>query len=304
MKPDRDASPDCRAAGESVILRGCGSSSRRCMGSATTSSSSTPPAPRVPHAGAVAPARRPPHRHRLRPGPGARAAAQPGHRCLLPHLQRRRPRGRAMRQRRALHRALVAPAQCRVASARCVLGQPGGVVDAVMRDDGLVSVAMGVPDFDPRSLPFEARGRSATSIRSICRREPVEIGAVSIGNPHAVIRVRVGGRRAGGHRRTRHRESRALPAPRERRLHGDRVDRSTSGCGYSSAARARPWPAAPAPAPRSRSAAGTARSTRRCGSTLPGGRLDRTAGVDRASRSGSPARPKRAFEGRLNCRIT
>jgi len=36
------------------------------------------------------------------------------------------------------------------------LGSPGGVVDAVMRDDGLVSVAFGLPDFDPHSLPFEA----------------------------------------------------------------------------------------------------------------------------------------------------
>src|SRR5512139_2594384 len=37
-----------------------------------------------------------------------------------------------------------------------VLDSPGGLVSARLRGDGLVSVAMGVPDFDPRSLPFEA----------------------------------------------------------------------------------------------------------------------------------------------------
>jgi diaminopimelate epimerase len=68
------------------------------------------------------------------------------------------------------------------------LGSPGGVVDAVMRDDGLVSVAFGVPDFDPRSLPFEAAAEAA-SYRIDLSSGPLEFGAVSIGNPHAVIRV-------------------------------------------------------------------------------------------------------------------
>jgi len=68
------------------------------------------------------------------------------------------------------------------------LGSPGGVVDAVMRDDGLVSVAFGVPVFDPRSLPFEAAAEAA-SYRIDLSSGPVEFGAVPIGNPHAVIRV-------------------------------------------------------------------------------------------------------------------
>ncbi len=49
---------------------------------------------------------RPPLRHRLRPAAAGRAAARPGRRLPLPHLQCRRRRGRAMRQRRALLRAL------------------------------------------------------------------------------------------------------------------------------------------------------------------------------------------------------
>lgn len=69
------------------------------------------------------------------------------------------------------------------------MDSPGGRVDARLRADGLVSVAMGVPDFDPRSLPFEA-DREAASYRLELPGGPVEFGAVSIGNPHAVIRVR------------------------------------------------------------------------------------------------------------------
>ena len=70
-----------------------------------------------------------------------------------------------------------------------VMDSPGGIVHARLRGDGLVSVAMGVPDFDPRSLPFEAECE-APSYRIELPTGPVEFGAVSIGNPHAVIRVR------------------------------------------------------------------------------------------------------------------
>jgi diaminopimelate epimerase len=70
-----------------------------------------------------------------------------------------------------------------------VMDSPGGLVNARLRADGLVSVAMGVPDFDPRSLPFDAE-REAATYRIDLPSGPVEFGAVSIGNPHAVIRVR------------------------------------------------------------------------------------------------------------------
>jgi diaminopimelate epimerase len=70
-----------------------------------------------------------------------------------------------------------------------VMDSPGGLVNARLRADGLVSVAMGVPDFDPRSLPFEVE-REAATYRIDLPSGPVEFGAVSIGNPHAVIRVR------------------------------------------------------------------------------------------------------------------
>jgi diaminopimelate epimerase len=68
----------------------------------------------------------------------------------------------------------------------------GGPVDALLKPDGTVSVNFGVPNFAPSSLPFDAPAEAnlyplqvgqGTNVRSI------EIGAVSMGNPHAVWRV-------------------------------------------------------------------------------------------------------------------
>jgi diaminopimelate epimerase len=64
----------------------------------------------------------------------------------------------------------------------------GGIVCARVREDGLVSVDMGIPDFDPRSLPMDADAEEATYSLDIGD-EPIEFGAVSIGNPHVVLRV-------------------------------------------------------------------------------------------------------------------
>jgi diaminopimelate epimerase len=68
------------------------------------------------------------------------------------------------------------------------LDSPGGVVQARLRRDGQVSVGMGVPDFEPSALPFEARAKAATYALDTSA-GPLEIAAVSIGNPHAVLRV-------------------------------------------------------------------------------------------------------------------
>jgi diaminopimelate epimerase len=68
-----------------------------------------------------------------------------------------------------------------------VLDSPGGLVQTKMQD-GDVSVTMGVPDFDPASLPFEASGEAYVYPLAVGASD-VEIGAVSVGNPHAVIRV-------------------------------------------------------------------------------------------------------------------
>ncbi len=70
-----------------------------------------------------------------------------------------------------------------------VMDSPGGRVRARLRGDGQVSVAMGVPDFDPRALPFVAEAE-APSYHLDLPTGPVDFAAVSMGNPHAVIRVR------------------------------------------------------------------------------------------------------------------
>jgi diaminopimelate epimerase len=69
-----------------------------------------------------------------------------------------------------------------------VMGSRGGTVHAHVRDDGLVSVNMGVPNFDPRSLPMIATAEAAGYSLQVDGAD-VEIGAVSMGNPHAVIQV-------------------------------------------------------------------------------------------------------------------
>lgn len=68
------------------------------------------------------------------------------------------------------------------------LDSPGGRVHARVRDGSVVSVDMGIPRFDPRSLPFDAPERADTYSLDVGGRT-IEIGAVSMGNPHAIVTV-------------------------------------------------------------------------------------------------------------------
>jgi diaminopimelate epimerase len=68
------------------------------------------------------------------------------------------------------------------------LDSAGGRLQARILPDGQVSVDMGVPDFNPASLPFLADA-AALSYELALDGESVRFGAVSIGNPHAVIHV-------------------------------------------------------------------------------------------------------------------
>jgi diaminopimelate epimerase len=75
-----------------------------------------------------------------------------------------------------------------------VMDSPGGTVHARVRDDGMVSVDMGVPNFDPLALPMAAAdGAGALNEAPMYTLNvdgaDLEIGAVSMGNPHAVLRV-------------------------------------------------------------------------------------------------------------------
>jgi diaminopimelate epimerase len=64
----------------------------------------------------------------------------------------------------------------------------GGRLQARILPNGMVSVDMGVPDFNPASLPFLASA-PALSYELSLEGENVRFGAVSMGNPHAVIHV-------------------------------------------------------------------------------------------------------------------
>jgi diaminopimelate epimerase len=75
-----------------------------------------------------------------------------------------------------------------IAQGELVLDSPAGPIRARVHDANLISVDMGVPNFDPKSLPFEASAEAHVYPLAVAGTE-VEIGAVSMGNPHAVLTV-------------------------------------------------------------------------------------------------------------------
>jgi diaminopimelate epimerase len=68
------------------------------------------------------------------------------------------------------------------------LESAGGLVRARMAGDQLVAVDLGVPNFLPQALPFEAPSQADVYLLEVEGKE-LRIGAVSIGNPHAVLSV-------------------------------------------------------------------------------------------------------------------
>ncbi|MEM1110866.1 MAG: diaminopimelate epimerase [Pseudomonadota bacterium] len=65
---------------------------------------------------------------------------------------------------------------------------PGGLLELKVHDRHQVEVDMGMPRFDPADIPFEAAEPAPSYTLALADRE-IEIGAVSMGNPHAVWRV-------------------------------------------------------------------------------------------------------------------
>jgi diaminopimelate epimerase len=70
-----------------------------------------------------------------------------------------------------------------------------GVIEPRWLDDGRVEVDMGAPGLEPADLPFDTTGLRARRVREASlwtidvAGRPVELAAVSMGNPHAVIEV-------------------------------------------------------------------------------------------------------------------
>ena len=67
------------------------------------------------------------------------------------------------------------------------LQSAGGIIEAHVLKDGYVTVNLGEPNFRPAALPFVAP--EADRYRRTLPSGDVEFGAVSMGNPHAVIAV-------------------------------------------------------------------------------------------------------------------
>ena len=64
----------------------------------------------------------------------------------------------------------------------------GGLIELQLLDDGRVRVDMGRPRFDPADIPLDAPAEQ-DRYRLEIDGESIEFGAVSMGNPHAVLRV-------------------------------------------------------------------------------------------------------------------
>ena len=75
-----------------------------------------------------------------------------------------------------------------VASDEITFETPGGCVLARVGGSGSVSVRMGIPRLEPGEIPIESPCRTA-SYRLDIDGDEVRFAAVSMGNPHAVVRV-------------------------------------------------------------------------------------------------------------------
>jgi diaminopimelate epimerase len=68
------------------------------------------------------------------------------------------------------------------------LESPAGVIEVECLADGRFALDMGRPEFAPSEIPFNAAGEQA-QYEVVLDGRPIRFGAVSMGNPHAVIVV-------------------------------------------------------------------------------------------------------------------
>jgi diaminopimelate epimerase len=71
---------------------------------------------------------------------------------------------------------------------RIAVETAGGPMELVLLDDGQVRVNMGLPRLEPADIPFDAPERAANYALDVAGQH-IEIGAASMGNPHAVLKV-------------------------------------------------------------------------------------------------------------------
>jgi len=68
------------------------------------------------------------------------------------------------------------------------VGTAGGLLQLQLDEGGLVTVAMGMPRFQPEDIPFVADAPAGSYVIDIGS-EAIELGVLSMGNPHAVMIV-------------------------------------------------------------------------------------------------------------------
>ena len=73
-------------------------------------------------------------------------------------------------------------------SARINVNTIGGQLTLILNDNELVTVQMGVPDFNPANIPFKASEESPYYAIEV-NNTTIDVGAVAIGNPHVVLQV-------------------------------------------------------------------------------------------------------------------
>ncbi len=73
-------------------------------------------------------------------------------------------------------------------SSELVLESMAGIVEAKLQSDDTVAINLGEPNFMPTALPFLVDAESDRYLLEL-ENESIEIGAVSMGNPHAIIQV-------------------------------------------------------------------------------------------------------------------
>ncbi|NIR58432.1 MAG: diaminopimelate epimerase [Gammaproteobacteria bacterium] len=71
---------------------------------------------------------------------------------------------------------------------RLVVETRAGAMRLAHEADGRVTVEMGVPQFAPDAVPFETPARAEAYALEVDG-DTIEVGVVSLGNPHAVVRV-------------------------------------------------------------------------------------------------------------------
>ena len=68
------------------------------------------------------------------------------------------------------------------------LESPAGPVEAIILDDGLISIGMGAPEFAPSRIPFLADDEALTYALE-ADGQTFDVAAISMGNPHCVLQV-------------------------------------------------------------------------------------------------------------------